>query len=266
VRTVDLAHSIVSPPTSSSRSTIVIHGLFGAASNWRSVSTRIAEISRSNVFLLDMRNHGASPHTNEMDYNTMMSDVHAFINKHSLGLTSVIGHSMGGKVAMLLALKHPEMLEKLVVVDIPPSATPESSSPFVKYIEAMQFLDLRTLRNRKQADAALQPAIKNDVVRQFLLTNLETNSDNSFKWRCNLQTLKTNINALMEFPPVTEKFTGKTLFVGGELSPYLQQPQFQQDIHSLFPNAEISIVKGAGHWVHFEKPTEFLDLISKFFN
>ncbi len=238
---------------------IVLHGLFGSGTNWRSFARSMAD-SRQ-LHLLDLRNHGRSPHDDEMNYPLMVADLFAYIDQQSLQAVTLLGHSMGGKVAMLAALQAPERVSDLVVVDIAPVAVGQDHVP---YIRAMQSIDLEGLTRRESASEMLSDAVPDAGIRHFLLQNLERDDD-GFRWRLNLPALAANMSALHDFPVEKgkEEYRGPALFVRGEKSDYVSERHYAK-IRKHFPAAEIRTVGGAGHWPHAEKPKDFADAVKPF--
>ncbi len=238
---------------------LILHGLFGAGTNWTTVAQRLA--ARFHVFALDLRNHGASPWAEPMDYAAMAEDVAAFIAARGLGRVALIGHSMGGKAAMALALTAPRLVERLVVVDIVPVAhMPQHSAE----LEAMRTLDLRGVNRRAAADALLRLRIPDDAVRHFLLQNLVAAPD-GLKWRLNLAALAAAMATLSGFPAFATgtAYRGPVLLVRGERSDYAADrdlPAFRD----IFPTLEVVTIAGAGHWVHAERLEEFLTAVMPF--
>ena len=238
---------------------LVLHGLLGSARNWTSVAKALAETHR--VFALDLRNHGRSPWAETMSFDEMAGDVAAFIDRHELSPAAIIGHSLGGKVAMRLALICSDLIGRLVVVDVAPVAYTHSFAPFVA---AMREIDLAALERRADADLALARTIGDPAVRSFLLQNL-VKTDDGFVWRVNLEALAANMPELLGFPTpgAGAAYHGPTLFIAGGRSPYIQAGH-RPLIARLFPGAEHAVIEGAGHWVHAERPAEFLAEIRRF--
>ncbi len=231
---------------------VILHGLFGAGRNWYSLAQRLSGEFR--VYVPDLRGHGESPKTTPLDYPHMAADLAALLVREGLESADFVGHSMGGKVAMTLALTRAEAVTKLVVVDIAPVQYLHS---FDYVIEALKSLPLARLTSRREADEWLAPRIENPSVRQFLLQNLVV--DNShYQWRIDLDLLASALPAITGFPlgPEIRPFPGPTLFVGGGLSEYIK-PQYHQAIRTLFPNARIKTIEHAGHWVHIDQPDCF---------
>ena len=246
-------------PASGHPPLIILHGLFGSATNWRSIARQLKE--QFEIFALDLRNHGASFWADAMDYPTLAEDIAGFIQQRGLSKANIIGHSMGGKTAMTLALSQPELVAKLLVVDIAPVAYGHSHAPF---IDALLALDLDNLNNRKQADEALREAIPEDGVRLFLLQNL-VQEEGRFRWRINLPTLRNTMPTLVDFPALDSHFEGSALFLYGSNSDYVL-PEHQTEIERFFPNAQLQSVPGAGHWLHAEQPAVMVETAFRFFS
>ncbi|XP_012250645.2 protein ABHD11 isoform X2 [Athalia rosae] len=245
---------------------IIIHGLFGSKNNWNSLSKAIHQ--RTNP--VDARNHGDSPHTSESTYSDMMEDVVLLVKDLGIEKAVMVGHSMGGRVMMFLALNHPELVDKLVTIDISPVSSSSSLLSMTSIFEAMKNVTLEqnvTLsKARKTTDQQLSTTIKSTAVRQFLLTNLVEAEAGKYKWRVNLPVLEKNFKThLTKFPATTSQFMGPTLFIGGSQSDYINVDDHDK-IKKMFPAAKIQYISGAGHWVHSEKSQEFLDLITSFIN
>lgn len=236
---------------------VILHGLFGSSANWRSVARELAQ--KYHVLNVDLINHGLSPHSDSMDYPSMAADVLALLSSFESRPVTLMGHSMGGKVGMWLALNHPEHVEKLVVVDTAP-VTYEHDYEWI--FTALKGLDLAQLDNRKQADEALMALLPDPVLRGFLLQNL-TRHEGRWSWRINLPVIHASIQHIMGFPCRGGSYTGPSLFVAGELSEFITATE-QQQLHQLFPAAQIKTVENAGHWVHAEQPGPFMEAIWSF--
>ncbi len=237
---------------------ILLHGLFGSSDNWHTIAARLAE--KFHVFALDQRNHGQSPHSAEMEYPLMAADVDDFFAARGLENAMVIGHSMGGKTAMQLALQFPHRVQKLVVADIAPRAYAPAHD---KIFAALLALDLAAFQNRTQMEEALAPEIPSLVLRRFLLKNLGRNPTGGFFWKINLRGLAENYWRLREPVIGAAPFTGPTLFIRGGKSNYVQ-PEDEPLIREWFPAARIETIAEAGHWLHADKPEEFLRLVVEF--
>lgn len=240
------------------RPLILLHGLFGSSDNWHSVAQCLAE--QFHVFALDQRNHGLSPHTAEMTYALMAQDLNEFLVARGLGRVFVVGHSLGGKTAMQFALQYPGKVEKLLVEDMAPRAySPAHENIFA----ALLGLDLAKFKARQEIEAVLQPDIPSLVLRRFLLKNLGRHPDGTLFWKINLRSLSRNYPRLGEPVLSSVPFAKPVLFIRGGKSNYLNAED-EPLIRQLFPLAEIKTIAEAGHWVHGEKPTEFLALALAF--
>jgi esterase len=240
------------------RAVVLLHGLFGSSDNWYSVAQRLGETFH--VYVIDQRNHGQSPHSPEMDYPLMASDVDKFLTARGLASAMVIGHSMGGKTAMQLALHFPHRVEKLVVADMAPRAyAPRHDEIFA----ALLGLDLSKFQTRGQIEDALVPDIPNQVLRRFLLKSLGRAPDSGFFWKINLQDIAENYWRLREPVAGNAPFTKPVLFIRGGKSDYIR-PEDEPLIHEWFPAAQIQTIPDASHWIHSDKPEEFLRLVLGF--
>ena len=243
---------------------VFCHGLFGQGKNWTQAAKALSADHR--VLLLDMPNHGRSPWTETFDY-VDLADLDAAQLATPGGSddpVALVGHSMGGKIAMCLALRHPEVVERLVVVDVAPVAYP-SGREFVGYIETMRGLDLSALERRDQADEALRDAVPNPVVRSFLLQNLRR-TDDGWHWQMNLELLGASMDRLTGWPGDRlgeATYDGPVLWVGGADSDYIDDAH-APEMDRRFPRNRRVLVKGAGHWVHSEQPAVFLEVLRRF--
>jgi pimeloyl-ACP methyl ester carboxylesterase len=236
------------------------HGLFGQGKNWTQVAKALSADHR--VLLLDMPNHGRSAWTETFDYVELADLVAAELEPHAP--VALVGHSMGGKIAMCLALRHPELVERLVVVDVAPVAYP-SAREFVGYIETMRSMDLAALERRDQAEEALREAVPNRVVRSFLLQNLRR-TDDGWHWQLNLDLLGEHMDGLTGWPADKlgdASYDGPVLWVGGARSDYISD-EHAVEMDRRFPRNRRVLIKGAGHWVHSEQPEVFLEVLRRF--
>jgi len=236
---------------------IILHGLFGSSDNWFSLAKVFAE--HFSVYLVDQRNHGQSPQSDDFNYKLLTEDLNSFILDHHLDKPQIIGHSMGGKTAMNFAVKHPDQIASLIVVDIAPKQYPVHHDHI---LDGLHSINLQTLTSRNEADQILSSQIPEPAVRQFLLKNLSRTSDGKFEWKVNLHAIDDHIEEIgagMQFSGV---FTGPTLFVKGAYSNYYK-PGDEEDILKIFPNAAF-ITLDTGHWVQAEKPKEFSESVISF--
>lgn len=240
------------------RPLIVLHGLFGSSTNWNSVSKALAADYR--VLAVDQRNHGSSPHTDDLSYALLAEDLRAFIEQHELRSAYLLGHSMGGKTAMEFALRYPALVDRLIVADIAPRAYPPHHDEILAALDA---LDLRAYTSRSELDAALAVGIPDLPTRQFLLTNVTRDERGGFRWKLNLPAIERNYAELIAGIPDGRSFDGATLFVRGALSDYVL-PSDEPQIRALFPQVSIVTVAGAGHWVQAEAPAGFIRLVREF--
>jgi pimeloyl-ACP methyl ester carboxylesterase len=238
---------------------VVMHGLFGSGRNWMTAARRLAGEHR--VFAFDLRNHGTSPHTDTMSYPEMADDVRETIESLGVGPVALVGHSMGGKTAMLTALRNAEVVERLIVVDAAPVAYPPA---FVEYAQAMRTADLSSVQRRADVDAQLADAVQSPGTRAFLLQNLILD-DQGARWRPNLPVIEAALPAISGWPAEAEglRYDGPTLFIYGGKSDYVQQDH-RAEIASYFPQVQYAEVPEAGHWVHAERLDDFLAVLTPF--
>ncbi|WP_210462976.1 alpha/beta fold hydrolase [Rufibacter roseolus] len=238
---------------------LILHGLFGTLDNWQTLGREFSKTYK--VYLVDLRNHGRSPHTPEFSYQLMTDDLVEFFDQHQLQNAFIIGHSMGGKVAMNFALQHPERLSKLLVADIAPKAYPPHHDDI---IAGFRSIDLNAIQNRQEADDQLAQKVDDFGTRMFLLKNLYRKEDNTFGWRLNLDAIEQNLDKILGNIESETPFTKPTLFLRGGNSRYIKPEQDLPQIQSLFPNATIQTIENAGHWLHAEQPQEFYRLTMEF--
>ncbi len=235
----------------------LLHGLFGAAANFGTVQKRLAE--RHRVISLDLRNHGASPHAPYMSYPAMAEDVLETLRARNALPCALIGHSMGGKVAMAAALEAPGAIARLMVADIAPVTYPPV---FRAYAQAMSAMRLSADLTRVAADQALSAAVESPAIRAFLLQNLRFGSTPG--WRIGLDAIAAGLHVLEGWPELDENaYLGPALFVSGARSDYIQ-PEHRPIIRAMFPAARFAVLKNAGHWLHADNPEGFLSLVDSF--
>lgn len=238
---------------------IILHGLFGMLDNWQTVAKKLAE--HYTVFIIDQRNHGKSPHDPELDYPTMAEDLKCFMEENWIYKAHLIGHSMGGKTVMQFALEYPDMVDKLVVVDIAPK---KYTGGHQTIFDALFSLDLDTLEGRSDAETQLGKKIAEAGVRQFLLKNLSRKKEGGYAWKMNLSAIFEHYEDILDTIE-GESADMETLFIKGGKSKYIQDED-RDTITDLFPNSTIQTVDNAGHWVHAEQPEILMDMVLEFLN
>ena len=237
---------------------IILHGLFGTLDNWQTIARHLSE--EYLVYLIDQRNHGRSPHTEDFDYPLLAEDLKNFMDSEGMSQATILGHSMGGKTAMQFAVAYPEMVSSLVVVDISPNAYEGGHQ---EIFDALLGVDMEKIESRKMADEQLAGAISDFGVRQFLLKNLTRNKMGGYRWKMNLNAIHKNYQNILAKILLDEPYTGPSLFIRGGRSKYIQEKD-EPIIHSFFPKALIKTIPEAGHWVHAEAPKELLTIFRNF--
>lgn len=236
---------------------LLIHGLFGSADNWRGIARQLAKTRR--VISVDLRNHGRSFHHAQQNYALMATDIANTLDKLDLKKVDLLGHSIGGKVAMQFAADYPSRLNNLIVVDIAPRQYPDSHSQILKNLMA---LNLAQFNQRREVDTALASSIEDKTIRSFLLTNLAT-IDGKLDWRINLNHLLCNYPALLQAVKLAEPVSQPTLFISGAHSDYISAVDRQQ-IRKNFSNVRLVSIANAGHWVHADQPDAFCQTVESF--
>lgn len=234
---------------------VILHGLFGTLDNWQTIARRLSE--HNMIFLIDQRNHGRSPHTDDIDYPAMAEDLRAFLESQWIFKAHIIGHSMGGKTAMRFALDHGEMVEKLVVVDIAPKTYAGGHETI---FDALMSLDLSTVETRQDAQHFLQARIPEEGTVLFLMKNLSRTKEGSFEWKMNLRAIYNHYQEILAGVESNTPFEGSTLFIRGQNSNYIQDSDWPA-IQRLFPAAQLATVPNAGHWVHADAPEALVQLL-----
>ncbi|XP_016317085.1 protein ABHD11-like [Sinocyclocheilus anshuiensis] len=244
---------------------VFLHGLFGSKSNFHSIAKSLVQRTGRKVLTVDARNHGKSPHSPVLTYKAMTHDLTHLLGQLHIGKCVLIGHSMGGKVAMTTALSQPSLVERLVVVDISPSLTSVQTS-FCAYIQAMKEVKIASniprSTARRLAEDQLRKIVKERSVRQFLLTNLEEQNGH-YGWRVNLEAISNYLEDIIGFPDFNTTYEGPTLFLGGSSSAYISSENYPE-IQRLFPCADIQYIPDASHWIHADKPLDFISSIITF--
>lgn len=233
---------------------IILHGFLGMSDNWKSMGSKYAE-EGFEVHLIDQRNHGRSFHSDTFNYEVMTSDILQYMAYHKIQNAIVLGHSMGGKVAMLLACKHPEMVSKLLVADIAPKFYPPHHQDIINGLNA---INIRSIGSRKEAEEELSKHLKSAAIRQFLLKNLYWVDKEVLDFRFNLEVLSHKMEEVGENIETLDSYTGPTLFLRGDRSEYISDNDLPE-IKKHFPNAELLTIDKAGHWLHAENPSQFFE-------
>jgi pimeloyl-ACP methyl ester carboxylesterase len=251
---------------------IIMHGLYGSSDNWLNIGKELSK--KYHVYLLDLRNHGNSPHSPNHNYQLMRDDLFNFMDQHQMKQAIIMGHSMGGKTAIYFSLKYPEKVKKLIVIDISPFSykmidqhSPQTIS-HLNILNALYNLDTKQIKTIKEADEQLAESISFKRVRQFLLKNLKRDDEGKFYWLLNINTLRNDLPRTMEGIDNEEdlqnsEFNKPTLFIKGKNSDYIKESE-KSKIQSFFPNLFFESVENAGHWVHAENKKEFMNRIHKF--
>lgn len=238
---------------------ILMHGMFGSLSNLGNLAKVLAQSHR--VLSVDLRNHGDSPHEAEMDLNLMAADIVELMHDLNLPSAILIGHSLGGKIAMQVALNSPQLVSQLVVADISPVNYPQTNNAPV--LDALNALAGLQVTSRREADELLAEYVADPMTRAFLLKNLARKADGEFGLKLNMDSISKNYATSLVAAPTGAVFDGPTLFLKGEASAYIQE-KHQPVIKALFPNFQLDVISGVGHWLHAEKPDVFNNLVTGF--
>ncbi|RKZ97963.1 MAG: alpha/beta hydrolase [Gammaproteobacteria bacterium] len=243
----------------SGRPLVILHGLFGSSDNWRGLAKQLAK--QVQVITVDLRNHGYSPHSQNQNYQLMTDDLAELFDELNLQNVDIIGHSVGGKVAMAFAQRYQNHVNKLVVVDIAPR---QYKNEHQQIFEALLAVDLTLYLKRTEVDEVLTKTLPDRAVRQFLLMNLELENE-KLTWKINLPALFENYPQFLEPVCLDDEITVSSCFIRGARSSYVQDDD-KVLIRTTFPNSEICTIDQAGHWVHAEAPQQFLAKVTEFFN
>jgi pimeloyl-ACP methyl ester carboxylesterase len=240
---------------------IFLHGFLGMSDNWKTLGAKFGGKGYE-THLIDQRNHGRSFHKNEFNYDLMVQDLKVYIKEHQLKDIILLGHSMGGKTAMLFAVEFPEVVEKLIIADISPRYYPTHHDDILKGLSSLNFDELKS---RGEADDIMKRFVPDFGTRQFLLKNLYWETKEKLAIRLNLEALIENVNEVGEALPIHSKFEKDTLFLKGDRSEYISL-QDESIIKAHFPKAKIETISNAGHWLHAENPTDFFEAVNDFIN
>ena len=236
---------------------LIVHGLFGSSDNWRTLGKKFSE--SNTVYLIDLRNHGRSPHSSDMNYEIMAEDLMNLIIKENIIQPILLGHSMGGKTALMFVKKFPNILSKLIVADIGIKSYPMHHDLIFKGLNS---IDLEKINTRTDAQKKIAIHVEEVGVQQFLLKNLYWIEKGQLAWRMNLNVIEKNIHEILKKINIEINLT-KTLFLRGEMSNYILLEDFEE-IQKKLPNSEIKTIRNVGHWLHSENPLEFYKLVMDF--
>ena len=239
---------------------IILHGLFGSLDNWQTLIKLLSE--KYSVYCVDLRNHGRSPHTDEFSIPLMAYDVLQFLDDHHLEKVNIMGHSLGGKVALQMLNVNSQLISKTIILDIAPKVYPKGHEQIFK---AMFSLDLQSLSSRSEADIKMTKWIPDVIVRQFILKNLDRNKNGAFKWKVYLNAIYKNCDEINKEIIFQHPVLNEVLFVKGSLSKYILDED-ETIIKASLPNATFKVVEGAGHWIHADKPAELLEIITNYYS
>jgi esterase len=252
---------------------IILHGVYGSSDNWVTIGRALSE--QFEVWLVDQRNHGKSPHSQDHSYPAMQQDLKELMDEYHIQKAILIGHSMGGKTVMQFAVENPDRVSHLIVLDIAPKSylfSLDIGSDMLnhkKIMESMLAVDFTGVKHRSELDDLLAKQIRSERIRQFILKNVKRGEDKSFKWRLNINALYNNINQILDGFSVTgqtmgNKITGfPILFVKGGKSDYIAEED-KERIQDIFPYANFKTIENAGHWLHAEEPDELLKILKGF--
>ena len=238
---------------------IIMHGLFGQGDNWNTHAKLFAE-QNFEVYIVDLRNHGLSPHSDDFNYELMSDDILELITDNNLKSVILLGHSMGGKVAMQFALEHSQLLDKLIVVDIAPKYYAPHHQ---KVLEGLGAVDFNIIKSRKEVEGILSKSISDTGTKQFLLKNLYWKNDSELAWRFNFESIAKHIEEIGKAITSTSSCVTPALFIRGENSNYILDDDMKM-IQHMFTRSMLETIAGAGHWIHAEKPKEFFDCVMRF--
>lgn len=239
---------------------IILHGLYGISDNWVNYARKLSD--KFKIYIPDLRNHGQSGHSIHFNYDVMTEDINEFIETHEIKNPVLMGHSMGGKVAMKFALDYPDIVSKLIVIDM--SMRKYQLRNFhSNIINAMLDIDFAKIKSRNEVENFLSKYINDERIRLFVMKNLHRTEKQSFSWRINLNAIIDNLDYIFEEITSDNVFYGKTLFIRGEHSDYIKEEDYTE-MKKYFPNSELKTISNAGHWVQADNPDEFFETLSEF--
>lgn len=256
---MDLFYREYKPTTSNpaAQTIVILHGLFGSSDNWLTQAKFLSQLGYT-IYTVDLPNHGQSPHTDSFDYPSMVEAFYAFAKEKALNNFVLVGHSMGGKTAMHVVMKYPELVSKLIVVDIAPRYY---DLEHYVILDGLNAIDINALTSRNDADTMLSAYVQEPDVRQFLLKNLQRKVEGGFSWKINLPLITKQLGNIGVDVTVTAPFTKPTLFIRGRRSNYVRDEDWTH-ISEVFPMATLETME-TGHWVQAERPQEFVELVDK---
>lgn len=249
---------------------VILHGLYGASDNWISVARKLE--GQFTVYIPDLRNHGQSPHTSTHTYQDMADDLYQFFSDHHLSAATILGHSMGGKLAMMFAAEYPELITGLIIADIAPKNYNSENKPFKTVLEhetilgLMEELNLVAVSSRKEIDYFLSEKLKDSSLRQFLIKNIHRDKEGYFEWKINVPVLKHALHAITSdvsrewFADRLPILSYPVTFIRGLNSDYISDQDFLA-IKAIYPEARLIDIPGAGHWLHAEQPEKFIEAV-----
>lgn len=240
---------------------IILHGLFGLSDNWVTHARHFAEKLKMTVIVPDQRNHGQSPHHDVFNYFALVDDVYELYNELEISDAVILGHSMGGKVAMHFALEYPQMVTKLIVADISP--VEYRTNRHAELLEIMASIDFSGNKSRKQIEAQLMMFLKDVHLVRFLLKNVQQKSRESLGWKLNIESLQLNLEQIFKFEPTSGTFEHPVLVLKGAISDFIQ-PEHMQAFQKFFPQMKLVVIEGASHWLHADKPEKFANEVISF--
>ena len=239
---------------------VILHGLFGISDNWASIARALGE--KYTVYVPDLRNHGQSPHSQVFDFNVMENDLLELTEESGLDRLVLMGHSLGGKIAMYFALHHPQKIKRLIIVDISLRRTGVNNEQQA-LLDAMQKVDFSMVHSRSDVERQLEVYVQSRRLRQFLLKNVYWRNNKTLDWRLNLPAINENLLNIFEGVQVSGKYTGPVLFIRGGNSGYITDEDLEE-LKNKFPGAVVKTIPKAGHWVHADSPGEFLKAVRAF--
>ncbi len=237
---------------------IILHGLFGTLDNWYTIAKKLSNTYQ--VYAVDQRNHGRSPHHDSHTYDDLANDLYIFMHERNIDTAHIVGHSMGGTAAMQFAAHRPDMVDSLVVVDMAPRDYDPRHNNLFQVFDAV---DPAQFQRRQDIDEAVKEYLPDRAVRQYILKNIIRDEEGNYRWKFNLKAIRENYRSIISGPIIDEAVEKPALFIKGGRSPYISGEDAGK-IQQLFPNSKIETIPEAGHWVHSDAPDRFLEIVRKF--